>query len=326
MLKIIGRDITGNWSIDKYSLQKGHTAKFSINIKENDIKKIHWKFGDGKESNKYCVTHIFTKTEQNMDLPAEGYVTIKCKVINNNDEVFKTKKTILIVPQLNGIIRYVSNDQINESTCKITILAEVLCEELILGNPFNGNPSYACGGACVDMCPRYEILVGPIKGATISKYGVHTLTAQPMTHSNTNDNDTCISLYKNNYLGEKAKYPQLITKVNIVPKESEIKIIVNGDKKFKREIFIEGLANSFMSNDMRIKWKIYNKQNKEYFIITTKHNHLKYNFDKPGKYKIEAIILILNCPSVHTNAKITLFHHQSDITEYYPIITHYYPN
>lgn len=323
MLKIIGRDITGNWSIDKYSLQKGHMAKFLPNMEEHNIKKIHWKLGDSKESNKYCVTHIFTKTNQNIELPAEGYVTIKCKITNNNGEVFKAKKTILIVPQVKGMIQYEGYDQINENTCEVTLLAQPLFEALVLGNPFKGNPSYACGGACVDTCPQYEIIIKPMQGTIVTKYGVQILTVQPMIRSDPHSNDTCISLYKNNHLGKKAKYPQIIAKVNVIPKESEIKIIVNENEKLKREIFICGLADCLISNDMRIKWRILNKQTNEYFIVTTKQNNLKHKFVNFGKYIIEATILILNCPSVSTKAKITLFCHQSDIIEYYATIDHY---
>ena len=299
---INGYDLTNKYSIDKFPAQKGNNILFNVNIDKKLVKYIKWNLGDGYKSNKFSVKHIFVKD----NLPAEGYVTIKCKIINIYNEIFRIKKKILIVPKVTGFINYNTNFNINNHTKKIKIDAQQLFNELVLGNTFGGDPHCACGGACLDSCPQYEILSTPIKGLYVKSYGLHKLTSQPSIRSIEGQNETCNYLYKNNYLGLHSKYPKIVKTIEVYPNPLNIKIkaykLNNLNKEYNnyvRNLSINGISQYMIPNYMKIEWNI-NKihGNDNQIIVNYNSKNLLFNFQNAGKYKVIIKIFISKCPVV----------------------------
>jgi hypothetical protein len=335
-LQIQCYDVTKNYSLDEYSPQKGDTVRFKTNLKDKDIKEILWTMcSDNNEYtyDQHCISHIFTKTYQNTgpgvtseneysEVPGEGYVTVKCTVKTIDNHILTNEKTLLIVPQINCEFMFEEWSKIDSNTRYIDLQGGIMCENLNLGNPFNGNPEYSCGGACFEECPRYEIIIPDnISTTRIWKYGKHKIFAHPELYGPPEAHELCIPLYQNNHLGQNSKYPPSIAKICIVPREEELEIKLSKyrcNKTFERVISIDGLSQFMMPCKFKIKWTIKTIKNNK--VIKKRCNvgsniSVIYNFCKEGEYDIKAKIIFPCCDIVKTKCKVLLFHNQLDIIE-----------
>ena len=109
-------------------------------------------------------------------MPGEGYVIVKCKIITKCGKTYRAAKKLLIVPVVECELVFEEYVIGNHTKC-IDLVGDSVCGEVDIGNPFYGEPDYVCGGACIDACPRYEVVVGEMEGTYISKYGKHTICA-----------------------------------------------------------------------------------------------------------------------------------------------------
>lgn len=293
MMKIIGYDVTGGWNIDEYSPQTGHVIRFVPDIDECKIRNIEWNLKtdisdrnvlNGEIFNTYSVETIFKVN----GYPGQGYVFVKCKITLLNDKKLCSKIKILIVPVISCSIQIAEREPITNCTKEIKLQAEVICQQLQLGNPFNGNPLYACGGACLDTCPEYEVLVTPLEGTIIKSYGKHIISGQESIRGSTGANADCVPLYQNNYLGKHSKYPPLTSTICIVPNPNELNIVYEQQKE---KLSIDGLS-SYMFKNGYFAWKIEGEK------IITKTKKLDYKFRDYKKYEVIVSIHIPCCETI----------------------------
>jgi hypothetical protein len=224
-----------------------------------------------------------------------------------------TTRSILIVPQVDCNVDFEPYPVITNETKSFDLVGQVFCAAINLGNPNNGNPEYGCNGACPERCPSYEVVCDPIQNAHITKYGRHKIKVQCGIRGSIEENSTCIDLYKNNYLGENAIYPPSVRRIciDIRPNLEQLQLeIINPNKtrKYLREIIVNGLSESMMSDNVTIEWKItpLDPNNSKNRVFITNKKKIEYNFNRAGKYEITAHVSIKSCQGATLVNTITL--------------------
>jgi hypothetical protein len=322
---IYGYDVTGGWSLQKYSPQKGHTICLWTSLKDNDdIEHITWTIHQTRNVVTYegihvIPHHVFQKEWQGELHDAEGEVKVTCTVkLQGQQEVVVVQREFFVVPEVKCAIQLEQRPPISSDTRFINLEGYPLCAAITLGMPFEDNEEYACGGACLEQCPEYEIICSPLQGCRVTHYGKHKVTAQvgirsslffginestennePITNNN---NDSCVSLYRDNHLGKVARYPPLKACFCIFPREEELKIIVTGKKEFQRYLVLEGLSKYMLPHNSTITWRITRKtegrKRKSTKVVKQNNHPVFHNFKCHGIYKIIAEVRICGCDEV----------------------------
>ncbi len=290
-------DKTGGWNLNDYSPQKGHEICFHTNFATCTIEKIAWTFSDEPD---VVVTdlnpcHIFTKEDESGErIPGEGHVTVKAFVTTTDGECYCSYRKLLIVPVIDCQLVF-EDYHIGCDTKCITIIGSGLCAELTIGNPFPDDSvqGYACGGACTDTCPNYEVVMGPLIGNNIWTYGRHCITACVGIKSKLSANKDCSPLYANNFLGKHAKYPPVERCFCIEPRNLSMQVF-GGDRWFKKFI-ICNFSQHMLPEDGSVSWRIYNEKGKTYWKEINRCKTLCYEFRCLDYYCIEATIRYSKC-------------------------------
>ena len=219
-------DATGGWNLNQYSPQQGHTICFKTNLCDADIEKIIWTFSDktAEPSTEKRMCRVFTKEISGVRVPCEGVVTVFVAVTKNNKCVTACRK-ILLVPVVNCQLEFCDDYHIKGDTQCIKANVQGLCEALSVGNPIDGVDGYACGGACLDRCPEYEIRMNPPHETCIFSYGRHCSWAEVgICQVLCEPPPVCVPLYANNFLGEHARYPPAKVCFCIVPRNLTLQV------------------------------------------------------------------------------------------------------
>ncbi len=314
---IFGYDVTGGWSLQKYSPQKGHKVRLWTNLKDKHIEQITWTIYQTRNVVNYdglhSIYHVFQKNWQGDLFDAEGWVKVKCTVKMREQELV-AERDFLVVPEIKCAIQLEQWPLISSDTHFIDVEAQILCAAIELGMPFEDNEEYSCGGACIDQCPQYEIIASPIQGCHITQYGRHKVTAKIDIRGSSDGNTTCVSLYRENHLGENARYPSLKTRFCIFPRENELKIIVGAKQNRKRRLVLQGLSEYMLPKSASITWKITRQGGRRKTIVKYGTGKLNHTF-RLGTYKIVAEVRI--CDEVtRSKCHLSLLYGQEDMIEY----------
>jgi len=287
-MKIIAYNKTKSYNLDKYSAQSGDTVQLKTNVPSHKIKKITWYLSNGVTSHKKTVDHVF---KSNHNLPGEGYFTVKVKLIDNFNKVHWICRRLFIATPIDCRI-FFQKHQITDETISFDLLGEVQCAQLVLGNPLEGaRADYACGGACQDSCPQFNILVEQLQGTHITEYGRHRITTNAGVDGQ-GSNDTCIELYKDNILSTAARYPPIVADICVVPENLEL--VVASDKK---SVTIQGLSMHMFPKRGQIHWKLVHN-GETIHRASGASKTLLWRFDKPiEEYVIKVRICIPKCPT-----------------------------
>lgn len=342
---IWGFDVTGGWSLQQYSPQKGHIVRLqtSLNSREmQEVKSVSWTIYQTRNVVTYedtpIVLHKFQKkwpifgSEGDEELlDAEGWVKVSCHVLFSSGAMEEVSREFLVVPEIKCQIELEQWPPITSDTHAIDIKGYILCSALEMGNPFDDNVAYACGGACIETCPRYEVVATPIEGLHITRYGKHKAISNVLLRGeflpwiNEDPNSSCVSLYRNNELGANAKYLPLVKRFCILPRQEELRIVIapthNGGKDKNIHLLIDGLSRHMLPSKKRefkgaqgakrlcplggseVVWTIsrrdQNKSRDKQKIIRHDKVDLKHCFAQNsgggGIYKIKATISICGC-------------------------------
>lgn len=286
-------DKTGGWDLDLYSAQKGHEICFKSNFDTSVIEKIVWKFTAGQEVN---VTEdlnpslVFRKKQADGSfVPGEGIVIVELFVTTKSQHFFCAKREILIVPVVDCQLMF-EDYEIGCDTKFVTIVGHPLCAATIFGNPFDAVQGYSCGGACKESCPQYETLVGPLIGNKIFNYGRHCIKACVSIRSQPNENQDCISLYANNFLGQNAKYPPLEHCFLIEPRNLKIAVENFCGNRWLKKFVILNFSQNMLPSDGSVTWKITDNKKKLIWKQKNRCKTLCYEFRRLDIFKIEACI------------------------------------
>ncbi len=300
--KIMVYDVTGGWNADKYSIQKGHTVKLSTTISCHDIKHITWDLDNGDTSHDTIVYHVFQKEIVGSDdrVDGEGYVTVKCKVITCSGKIYRAAKKLLIVPVVECELVFEQYEIGNLTKC-IDLVGAAVCGEVDIGNPFCGDPNYVCGGACIDSCPRYEVVVGELEGTYICQYGKHRICAPVNLFVG---DRKCIPLYADDVFGMCGKYPPVVADVCIVPINTTILVNNFHDKPLLRTLTVDGVARKMLPRYVKFQWEITEIATGKTIITRTRTKSRKWVFEEAGEHDIRVTIAIPCCEHVIVEANV----------------------
>lgn len=297
MLCILAYDQTGGWNLDQYDAQKGHTICFRTNIADCQIEKIVWTFSDNAAppSTDKCAC-VVLRRDSGVGEPGEGFVTVSVAVTTMG-QCRCARRTVLVVPEVKCQLEFDDNYLIGCNTRCIDVKVTGLCEALALGNPFpsSGIDGYACGGACLDECPRYELLMTPASGTKIYHYGRHCARSDVSIRGDI-DQELCAPLYEKNFLGLHARYPPAETCFCIVPRNLEMRVESSTQqhqqqqRRWHKRFVIDNLSEHMLPDCARIKWRISNESGRTYWRETNRRATLCYEFRRLDYYCIEATI------------------------------------
>ncbi len=317
--KIEVYDLTGGWDADKYSIQKGHTVRLSTTIPCDEIKHIMWNLDNGDVSHDKVVHHVFQQEIDGLGprINGEGYVIIKCKIITKDHKTYRAAKRLLIVPVIECELVFEEPIIGNHTKC-VNLVGSAVCAEVDIGNPFNGDPNYVCGGACVDACPRYEVVVGELENTYVSKYGKHHVCAPVNLYTG---DRKCIPLYADDVFGQEGKYPSVIADVCVVP--NNLSILVNNfcDKPLLRTLTVDGVARKMLPCDVKFQWEITEIATGKTKISRTRTKSRKWCFEEAGEHDIRVIIAIPCCEHVLVEANVIVNPFSPDVvTQSIPLV------
>lgn len=322
-LFIYAYDITGGWNLDEYDAQKGHKVQLYTNVPRSNIKSIAWDLGDGSSAVTSSVTHVF---ETQFQVPGEGYVTVQCTVVDHCGNTLKSERTLLLLPRVDCEM-YFESYTIKNDTRQIDLVGELQCMPLGLGDPFSGLQSNACGGACLQDCPRCDLLLSELQGTNICEYGKHTIIAQSVVRCEKDPNSTCVELYQNNAFGRHGRYPPVVREVCVVPDAKQLKLLVtkgscgcycagpNKNRPFHRTLTIDGLSAYMLPKDARIEWFISNGE--QTWRARTKKKFLQWGFERWGNYTLRTCVVLACCEPIKVTAWVAICPNACD-----DIVTH----
>ena len=351
---ILGYDVTGSWSLQEYSPQKGHTVRLYTSLPASNIIDIKWTINQTRNVVTYeenVIHHVFQKEWQGLLVDGEGWVQVSCRLRyrNRNDSTemeLVATRDFLVVPEIKCEIQLEQWPTISSDTRFIDLDAYLLCSALGMGSPFDlfgptdqelvehndDNQEYACGGACLDSCPRYEVIATPIKGKRVRNYGRHTVSCNvklrgesSFLEANKDPNENCVALYRNNYLGKNAIYPPIIKTFSVFPRESELRIVVLAKKKSKRLLELQGLSKHMAAKNVTTTWKFkgVTVQDEKLKKKVVKQNsgrnsgQIKCTFPTLGTFELSTVIRVRGCDEVtRVSCRLTILHDQEDVMEY----------
>jgi len=304
-LKISAFDITNGWSADQYSLQKGSTVRLSVNVCESKVESIEWRFGNTANANsqEFSPKLVFV-TDNNV--PGEGYVNVSVFVtLRKPERKLNAARSLLLVPRIDCETLY----QKPCHTCQsryVDLVGVVLCEALALGDPFGGPEDFACGGACLQDCPRYEVRIDPLSPTRVGEYGMCCVSANKYLYGPDGANDTCIDLYKEDLLGRNSRYPPVQASVCVMPWDACVRI----DRRagFQRRIHLGAVSQYLMPETAHVEWEIRDIDSNK--LLWTQDTGpcigLLYDFCRAGRFLITAEISVPCCDTVSTSAHLCI--------------------
>lgn len=319
-IHIKGYDTTGNWSLDDYSLQKGHLAQFHVETKNINCKinKIKWKFCDGEESHEEKPLHMFCQL--NSFVPCEGTVWIKVKVTfkcshkcNHCKKTFKVKKEIVIIPRLLGTIR-IEDPITSENDQHLDIYAKPLMEGPEKPTPFVKNigeitflPEIELFHTIIDgedfYLPISELFCTPVEGTNnITTYGPYKFKTMPGIRFVDIPTDLkTFDFYKYNYPIKHGKYPPIEVTHNICPSDISLfktQYPVDNDIILK----LNNVSPQMLPEQTVIDWKI----GSDKYVTYGKVTELPYKFTEVKTYHITVVMMIPNCPRILKFFEVTV--------------------
>ena len=291
-MRIKGYDITGKWSIDKYSIQKGDFVRFYVDIK--DDYKIKWKFSDGTSSKEKIPEHMFclkdydvklegSRTDNKLsDIPCESYVWVKAKIYLKN-KIIRLKRKLLVIPKINGEIRVVT-EQVDDNGTVLTIIKGAV----IMYPPAKPTPFQKCKELI--YIPEVEIKCADVKESyKLVKYGSYKFSTMCMVaYPNSSG---AINYFKYNYPEKYGKRPHLVTKYIYIPENISLSSIQYPvDTNITLELV--NISQDMLPKKSLIKWHIDGNN------YCNKKTKLCYKFKKSKIYDIVVIVFIPNCPPI----------------------------
>jgi hypothetical protein len=303
VLRIVACDRTGGWNLDDYSPQKGHTLGFETNLCDEQIEKIVWTFDTGNgtldTSTEKRVCRVFTKLVDGVALPGEGFVSVFVAVTTTSNHCLCARREILIVPAVKCELVFEDDYHIEGDTQCVQVTVNGLCEALRIGNPFQGVEGYACGGACVDRCPEYELRMTLPHETRLFSYGKHCVCAEvgiceSRERQSLPPPPVCVPLYANNFLGEHARYPPVHTCFCIVPRNLTLQVFHTPGQRWHKRFFIHNLSQHMLkeTDGGSVEWRIFDQRGKTYWREVNQCATLCYEFRQLGYYCVEATIHI----------------------------------
>jgi hypothetical protein len=290
-VQIQGFDITGNWSITRYSIQKGDIVKFWIEHNQCKIQKIRWKFCDGLVSKELDPSHIFRQLDSitacEGDVWVSAKITFQCdKKCDRCNKVIRVKKRLLIIPRLRGDIQ-ATTPVTTENMHSINLVANPLMEAPQVSTPFMKNPDTQI------FIPESEIKCTDVIGTNITKYGVHTLgTTCTIIYKKIPFNMKSIEYFKDNYPNNYGRFQPIMKKYMVYPINVSLSTLdynVNTDVVLK----LNNVSKYMLPDTALIQWNIDGNITVKYGSIT-----LPYHFSQTGMYHVQVQILIPYCDAV----------------------------
>ena len=298
-------NVTGGCSTDDYNLQRGHLAKFHIELngKKCDSYKVKWYFCDGEESTKSEPLHIFHLTDT--IIPCEANVWVKAVVtcyfpntFHKTHKSYSVTKELVIIPRLKGDIQYI-NPPTDKNTKCIDLSADPIMEAPEKAEPFIEEK-------CKDKniyLPTSEIMCTNVSSLkNICSYGVYSVSYTPtLIYSKIPDDKTTLDFYRYNYPNKHGKYPPFEKEITFCPINitlSKTTYQVNEEIKLK----LINISPHLMPETSTIHWNVDHKTFVEYGRKTS----LKYKFKDIGTFYVNIRIEIIDCPPIYIHQQVTV--------------------